>query len=576
MKKLTSMLAMLALCGGAVVSATVVNPGVRTDLKVTGITQKFQKLLNAGATAADQVETRSYVTAGGNIYEATFQLYQQPLCEMVTFSDANGQPYQPEFEDMPFYAVNYELMMWKPEDISPSTYVRFVLAWPSQYIYDQVWSWTGETEDIDGQMMIPVALREFQPASFEDLWNNADRCRLFIESEGIGTGDPVAGKWSYYTMLPNELLGITALYNGKGAVTYIDAATNTQSQILLQQFDSEELYMEMENKLWLLDSTQTPRSPKVAYKGTGDVQGFVHTSKDLGEFGDMHLFNGGIISSELYGDENPFPTDFGPMTQMYYAIGDPKAEWELDPKATKFDPSYFVLQPFEMTPEETRKYANFMTGYLYMDEKYGKDINLNPDQNDTYFRLAHCETVDIEGADDWYTSVTPEVGTIIPFGVTYSDGSDYEPWSKDFGSMLYVAALPQVAVNTPVYFGWGFTDGYVLNYENEFLNTIRATSKGKLYYHYDPEDMKLFRELELVGSKNKDSVETVTAETAKISAANGVITVAVAENAEVAVYALDGICVKNVKAIAGETVNVEAQKGIYVVTVNGASRKVAL
>ncbi|MDE6271729.1 MAG: T9SS type A sorting domain-containing protein [Muribaculaceae bacterium] len=573
MKKLLTMLGCLAIGAGSMVAAPV-DPGIRTDLKVAQTPENFQRfhqMVQSGAIQmGETLATRKYEAADGTVYEAKFQLSKTPLCEMLMFSNENGEPRYYSFDELPYYVVVYNLYGIPKGDVAPNTQLSFYMEWPSEYIYSQVFDWTGERDENN---QIPLALREYAPASFDELWNNADRCRLFREAKEVGvSGSPANGKWDCYFMLPNEFLGMGGLYNGKEVVT--ELSETIYSQIKLQQFDADELFMDFENNIRLLEvASGAKRIARVFYKGSGEIQGFVEQTFQLPEWGDLHLFNAGQISSDLLGDNNPFPTDFPEYTLMYFAIGDKEfVEWEIAPDAKKFAKEAVMFKKLEVAGDDyVRSHLNCLVGFTFVDKKY-KDITLNPDDNDFNLYMGESEGIDL-GDDMWYYTYTPELCSLVPPIVRDMNGV-WEPWSEEYGCILYVQNLPETTLNNPVNIGWGFKQGFIVNYQNDFLQNYTAQSTGKLLYHYNPDNIQEYRELELVGGK--DAVETVAADAAKISAANGVITVVAAENANVAVYGLDGVCLKNVKAAAGETVSVEAAKGVYVVTVNGASKKVAL
>lgn len=576
MKKMTTILGILALCGGSMVAAPIDNVGVSKGLTVTGVKSQYKNHLKVVApkeALTQEVYTRQYVDKANNTYEATFQLYQKPLNEMLTFADDNGNPYNPSFDELPYYVVNYTLTMLKKGSATYSNYVNFKLAWPSQYIYDQVWNYNGEV-DANGQ--IPESLREYQPATFDDLWNNPDRCRTFKESAGVGAGDPENGKWSYYTMLPNEMLGIGALYDGEECFTYLD--NETASEIVLNSFDSsDDNFMKMSNNVWF-NVNGTPRRMRCSYEGTGIVQGFIAQTTVLPEFGDMHLFNTGLVSPEIYGDNNPWPVmDFDEMTLLYCTIGDKYINYVLDPTATVFDASKISIEGLAPLPagDTEKQHANHLTAYMFADAKYGKDINLNLSDEDSNFTQGPVESYVEPGAseDDWYALFIPKVGYMVPFMIGDNTGA-MEPWSRDYGARFAVADYYEQIGNNPFNIGWGYQDGFSLHLENEFLHTYVTSSTGKLYYHYNPKNMQLFRELTLVGGLS--GVEVVAAENAQILPSNGAMTIVPVEKSNVAVYSLDGICLMNTVAAAGELVTVDAPKGIYVVTVNGVARKVAL
>lgn len=574
MKKLATMLAVLAVGTAAMSAGTAVNPGIRTDLRITGVNPEY--ILNKATLAPDALKgetiaTRSYIDTGGTEWEARFQLDQQKLNEMLTFSDENGNPYQPSFSDLPYYLVNYTLTGTKKGEEAPSTMINLMLEWPSQYIYEQVWNYDGELDE-DG--WIPEDQRNYEPVPFETLWNNPDRCRTFRESEGVGVGNPSGGKWSYYGILPNEVLGNVSYYMGGYYFTMLDEANSRYSELLMEQFDPEEFYMVFKNRI-LIDFNGSARQVRPDYNGTGELEGFVAKKYDLNEFGDLHLFNTGLVSSELYGDANPFPLDFGELSQFYYIIGDKHIIYGINETAKEFNENDITKMMDDTSLPEganLRDYAVEIYGYAYADPKFSKDTSLNPEE--LTFSLIPIE--EVTDGNERYALCAPEENGLIPLGIGDSNGEN-EPWSLDFGTYLNYRNMTEL-LGYPSNIGWGWNEGFVMNVQNRYIATFRTTSKGKLYYHYDPKDMKVYRELELVGGRGdfQDKVEAITVETAKINAANGVITVVPAENGAVAVYGLDGVCIKNVKANAGEAVNVEAAKGIYVVVVNGASRKVAL
>ena len=90
--------------------------------------------------------------------------------------------------------------------------------------------------------------------------------------------------------------------------------------------------------------------------------------------------------------------------------------------------------------------------------------------------------------------------------------------------------------------------------------------------------MKATEELESVGDYTVGTgVESVVGEEgAKVVAANGVISVVAANDVNVAVYSIDGsvVALGNVKA--GETYEVAANNGLYIVKVGKTSCKVML
>lgn len=566
------MFAALVMGTAAMVAAPVVNTGVSTDVNVIGFKPEYRFMQNSmpnGELAGDVVDsyTRSY-NQNGNIWQVRIQLRQQPMCELLTFADKDGNPVTYTFDQIPYYCAVYTITRQKPDEEVYSTLITFNLAWPSKYIWQQVWNYDGILDE-DGS--IPVEYRDYSPVTVSELANNPDCCRIFKEATGLGAGDPEGEKWSYFSMLPNQQLGDPCLFDNQMGYTFLDETV--ASTVDFSMFDSEEDWLKVNNRLFVrLAETSTSRRIQCNYDGSSIIEGFTETREDVPAFGDLHLFNTGLMSSAAMGDNNPFPGDFDAMTAFFYMIGDKNLLLSVDPTATKFDPTKLVNGGLQLPEgENLTDHANYLKGYLFADAKYANDQNLNPEE--LGFSLQDYEEIR-EGEDIWYAYIVPEVGGMVPYGVGDMN-QNMEPWSETYGFRALIHNMNEFAA-IPSTLGWGYNKGFVCDLRNDFMKTFHIESDGKLFYHYDPKDMKLYRELALVGSKEYNSVESVAAENATVVAADGVITVVPAEDANVAVYTLDGICLLNVNANAGQTVAVEAQKGLYVVTVNGASKKVAL
>ncbi len=576
------------LVGGVAMAATPDYTGVRNDLRVTGTTEKFEKVrqqLPKGklAETGEGAMTRSWEYLN-NTYEATFQLSDGLLCEMLSFDDGQGNIVYPTFEQMPYYLVNVTLSRTKGENPLPNAIFYFFLCWPSQYIYSQVFD--KSLQDANGN--IPEDVRNYDPVSFEELFNNPQYCRRFVEATGVGTGPMVNGMYSYFTMLPNVTLHVSSLVeDAQGKLTqvytYISSKGDMSSEMNFLQFSPDDNWTQLYSTIYYSEDgsdngIRTLRYGRAnePYDGTSDVQGFFNQVYQMPDFGDLHIFNTGTMSSESLGDNNPFPADFPEVTALYYTIGDKYLTWGFTPTSNggncAFDRDAFVSMGLELPAgEKLRDHANYVDGYFFADPKYGKDITLDLDP--TTFVMQPVIVEDDEDSEIWYAVSAPAVNSMVQYNINDMNGS-MESWSEDYGSSFSYRNLPEGA-GEGSFIGWGYTDGIIVNMDNGFLTKYLAYSKGKVYYHYNPAKMSDVRELESVGGL--DGVETVASEEGvRVNAANGVISVVSAQDAEVAVYGLDGVCIKAVKAAAGEGVNVEAAKGIYVVKAGDKAVKVAL
>lgn len=581
MKKFTTLLGAIAL-GVATMGAAPVNPGMNTDLRISGTTEAFknwQKNIDAGKLIGTQdVETRSW-TSGTSVYDVRFQLASEPLGRMLSFQDKDGNIINPTFDELPFYAMWMTVSRRKQTDDVPNTMVSFLLAWPSQYIYQQVFTYDGEPDD-KGQ--IPVDLRNYDVVPVDELFNNEQYCRRFQESLSAGTaGDASAGGWDYYTMVPNQLVGNVAVVDNN--MVYTVVTDKIASFFEMMQYSPEDNWTQLYGTIYYSTTGEDNGTRNIRlgtkskpFDGEASVEGFSQQYIDVPEFGDLHIFNTGVMSSASFGDANPFPTDFPEVTGLYFTISDKYVGWEVDAKgetgAIPFDKEKFVSTGATLPEGQSlREHANYVQGYLFADPKYGKDTSLDLDPT-TYVMQPVTEIQVNE--DVWYAETTPAINSMVAYGITDMN-QNTEQWSDEYGAAFIYQNMPETCVD-PSYFGWGYKEGIVVNFQNQFLTNYIAYSKGKIYYHYDPENMVVYRELQAVGEK--DAVEEVAVDElgAKINAANGVITVVAGADAAVAVYSLDGVCLKNVNVAAGEDVAVEAAKGIYVVKVGDKAVKVAL
>lgn len=575
MKKIFTLFAMGLLASGSI-SARVATPEVRTDLKIVADQHSAQKLRVATAKAErlaalgdnENNFTRSWVDRSGNVWLAQMLKMEVPLCEMVSFADKDGNPYQPTFEQLPYYCVNYRLQMRPKDSPAITTQCWFYMAWPTKYLYEQVFTYDGERTENGG---IPQEYRDLTIVPFDELANNPEGCRKFQESTGVGAQESQDGySWEYWTMLPNALLGIPCYLNGQECVTS-DPDGPTPSNITINAFRAEDVYLDITNRITCDSDGNVRNLARNQYQGTFRFEGFAAQVDDLPEFGDIHLFNAGLQSSEEMGDENPFTAEWPEMTWMYMVGGDTRIEWELDPTAKKFDPQMIRMKAFNVAAdEEEDDFANMMQGYLFAPAKYAQDLTLTPD-TEAFEMIEPTEGYDAD-VDKYYWVVAPAANSMLPYGW----GTAEDIWSTTYGMVTRVRNVVDFIV-APSKLQFGTKEGFMVFANNEFLKTININSKGNLIYHYDPNDMQLTRVVPLVGDVEWDnSVAEVAEGVAKVVAANGELTVVPAEKSVVAVYALDGACVAKATVFGGETFTVAAPKGIYVVKVGNETYKLAL
>lgn len=568
MKKIVTLL----MCLGIAVSAAFAAPvktGLINNLKYQVTPEGQQRLRAAYVKAkqeydngADNGYTRSMVE-GNRIWTVSVLLSEEKICDMVTVTDPDtGQSTKLPFDQMPYYAAIYSITSREQGNPNLQMYIFYTMCWPSQYIYQQTFTYDGPRQD----GMIPESERDYSPVPMSELANNKDFTNNFKETNTINS-NVISGttKFEYWTMLENALdaNGGVGICEGKEAQTVVNG--DQGSTLVFNSYDKATNDLNVQGRyLWrFYPDGASVRTTRLTYNGEARVEGFEHIDQTLPEFGDLHLFNAGLGGSELFGDLNPFTGPWGPYTQLYAAIGDTHVIWDFDETAKEFDREVIKVAAIDVDDELlVDQYANLFVGYLYADAKYA-DTSLNPDgiftMVDPLIDMGN-ETVEI----------VPGKNSFVPYGF-----NDYN-WSYDYGSYFMVhndSDLPAFGSKL----GWGTTEGFKMVINNHYDKTVNAMSAGNVIYHYDPMDVQKTRVYPLVGTLEWGSgVETVMADNATITAQNGVITVVAKEACNVAIYALDGTCLKNVKAQAGATVNAEVEKGIYVVKGGETSKKVAL
>lgn len=433
--------------------------------------------------------------------------------------------------------------------------VMYIL-WPSMYWYDQVFNYQGQL-DADGN--IPLEERDMSIVPPSVLFNNPSQCRTFSDNGNFYTYNKETGTMEAWGMIPGEVRGSALL---KGAEATVVTSTTDPSTIELREFDLEDSYTDVKFTINLATEKGATGTLKATYQGEGTVEGFEPTYVSTPEMVNIHLFNGGVVSSDILDADNPFPELFDEVAMMFLVAGGEKCNINV-PASGKFGAGMYSIS-FKEGVEN--KDVNIVEGYVYLDAKYGKDTSADP--TDCVISLLETEVAYDSFTDEYYLSCFPETDTMVPYGYDYQ-------WSEDYGMKVYYNNGLQYIVN-PSKIEWGSTEGFAVDVKTMYQRFISSFGKGNIVYHYDPSDVSKTRTFSSVGTREYVSgVNDVKVEkmTAKVVARNGQIAVVAGEKAPIAVYTLDG---KLVKAANAEALSVEAPKGMYVVRVGNTAKKVVL
>lgn len=493
-----------------------------------------------GAKEGQETVTRSWTASNGAKWRLILVLSETPLCETLTFTNPDtGEPFQYPFEELPLYEVQCYFAYTPANGTEETRDALLYLAWPCVYYFSQPAN-TPEDE-ID-----------WSPVTLTDMCNETDYVHLFEQTGALANEE----SWG---ILPADILEIPSTYDG------MTMFTQTGTSVDFLAYDATENNIDVDlNATMKQDPNEGNRSGRMSckYRGVADrVLGFEATYSLLNKFGEIHLYNDGTISSEGLGDDNPFTETFDEVSCLYVLCGDSKFTPGQVQGGGEFAPNKVGFNWDEMDNNE----FNYVRGFVFADPKYGKDPNIDP--TELKFQVINPEWLIDEATEAGYISIAPALNSFVP-------GSSSEAWSVDYGMLVVKGAY----LYTPSHestIAWGTTNGFECNLLDDFRNTVDIQSTAKeIFYHYDKNDITKYRMIPAVGTlpSGAEIVKDVE-NNAKIMVRNGMISVNAAEKAPIAIYTLDG---KLVKAANAKSVNVEANKGVYVVRVGNQAKKVVL
>lgn len=565
MKKIFTLMAGVAVCAVGYAAAPKLPEPVKVESTVSpemlqSLRVENARAFNDPATKGDY--TRTWTDAQGRVWDLQLNMYDQSLGDFFGLTTQDNKPLT--FDDLPYYPARYMLRRFNADQTAIVDGVMFYMAWPTYYIYDQIFTYDGELDSNDN---IPVDKRNYEVVPPSELLNNTRGCRTFTERPVSLVGGILNESntgWSTFGIMNNEWLKISAVYNGAECYTLVDG--NTASTLVFSSYDIADNSIGVRNRIFISTANGGRQTIANNYSGTADVEGFEPRYVD-NSFGDIHVFNAGLLNSTVLGGNNPFTDNkFGDVTAFYVAASDPVYVWRVDPSATQFSPSVVRLYyANEGNTNISEVQQNLMLGYAFGDASYAKDTSLDP--KEMMFKLNEGEIAYEPSLDQYFTKIYPMPNTFVTAGLAVS-------WSEEFG--MEVDNQGSVLVlDGPQEFGWGTKDGFTGSFRSQWSRYVSTKSTGNIIYHYDPKNVQLTRTFSSIGELAPSGVEDVVAEDAQaqVVARNGMISVNAGQKAPIAIFTLDG---KLVKAVEAENVAVEAAKGVYVVRVGEKATKVVL
>lgn len=585
MKKIFTLLAAAAV----VASAGAITPKALQNQKGELSAMGAHKLL----TTASQVTADHYagITRPGQVKRS----YTQGTLtyELIMVIGGNlGQYFNgaPTIEQLPYYGVEYILTAYNASDVQVSM-IPVLLAWPTKYMYDLI-DWDGPTVEVpDGQggteLDIPDELKDLSPVSLSWFVDHSEYYRRFFntydgyimlsvvaETPGALWDGPYAyGMWGFSG----------AKYNQKDIQLYTDWTIENQngdcSKIEFESYSLDDDTFEDTNYFTFEYTTGGKSQLNLNYSGWAYIQGFEAKNVSV-PMTELHIFNAGILDGEEMGDTYPFYEYPEENLQMYYIMAcdeniqighssDQVAEIEKDPTFSTDKVGFFLSA--NGNPEE----SYFYYGYLF------NALNTRPENMQWNYKAPTTFEYEEYGQTitlyDW---LTPTANMFVGPRELYSE-TEYSPWSLQYGVKVVrnngYLCYPTKESN---YMAANTANGFVFNFNDQFDNNIYLPFDGTLVFHGDYEDMTVAEEINAKGNfvPENSAVKNIMANLSglRVSAANGRIAVTSMEGADVQIFSLNGNLVKAAHVNAGNTLNVEAAKGLYIVKAGKEVRKVVL
>lgn len=503
----------------------------------------------------------------GNITYAAYFMNLGPLTQNVELFGENNKLLT--HEEVPFWAVTMQLYGFPKggSEIDATTIVHTLLSWPSYR--------TWETTDLDEEISAGIV-------DVEEFINNNDgksktfRWNAFKEANGAFSVTnffpalyPNSDKIMYFPIWsPLFDKQITNSCNGVNGLQLISNAPTQYSQFTLSSLDTEE-----ENTLKMPFEFYFDNNASIAgnYNGPADFIDMVPENRVF-NFEEMHVFNVGIITYKSLTDvyDTPFDIENGydPVREFFF-YGVEGCKLFIKNAESGFSTSNnFFLDGFNDKDQEEVAKVKTMRGGLFLKPEI--------DNFGGGHQWSMIQPVEYEeeylGQILYGWSISPLPNSMVPSGYDKS----YQ-WSEEDGINGYYKGYPYYPVNMNA--ATGTADGFYADGEDAATNTYHFNVQ-RVAYHFNPKNLNDVEWLDVVGDYVADfsGVKAVEADGVKctVCAANGQVVVVAEGNAPVALYTLDGACVANAMAVAGEAVNIPAAKGVYVVKVGNNAVKVVL
>lgn len=586
MKKFFTMLGVAALTAIASQAEVTNYPG---NPQFQGFKQNLAELMQPNQVSAiPDAQTQKRVIrreweSGNYTYYLTISKYDR-LVDIVHFTLPDDKA--ATFEDMPYYIALMRIQRYRTQEPNKNPCdINLLMCWPciasSNPSVDKGKNFPELTPE--NSVIAPVEL-------VASRYNTSD---AGFDTSFIAFNYP-EGKYYANNFLPNfdaqgnflgwpqmgNMAGAPITINGKDNYLVADNGGQHSNLKIISAKDNADLQntnIKMEMNMYY--APQNDDSQVVGVTGTYDgladtynIQPF-NAVYDINEF---HIFNAGISKYDPDSENPEFLNPFG------------------YPDVETFEPAqeYFVMA---LTAPATLAYNvkdyGEVKGFNGRQITYGfanEEDGLNPSNyrfirgafwtSGEEFQNRQYNVKEPEIYEQKYGQTTYELLCANPIpGIMLQGGytTEFGYWPESAGTSMTWVAYNHFP-NTKTYLAFNTKDGIVFDGKDDSGNTYNMAYKGKVIYHYDPENMNNTREEgPFVGTfepKEPSAVNGILADSNfNITASNGVINV-VSEGENIRVFDLSGALVGSAKGTASFNVN----KGLYIVVVGKTAKKVIL
>ncbi len=573
MKKFYSTLALAALCGGSMLAAPAVNvtPGTKATMSSEGAAlyraeQAYAEYVANNDIDIPGMQRKSWTDANGNVWNAKFYVNGTWAENFTTWEDND-------------YYVKVQAQVVCASGAQQGNAIYYVMFYPTKQMWQNP-AGLGIGDDIADTDPTPLDIYISKLSSeygFAVPQNTGEANRFYIgmtDTDGDNSGD------CFVIMNSNTPSGsgpYFAATSSMGRAIYNKAACGPAegSRLALSNYDPETSSINMHFYGTATNASgATAWTYDINYSGFATMVGFSKTpvTTDLAE---LHIVNCGV---QDYDNNENYDVEWAAPLQTYYFIGCNKYQTvSMDAKPASSSVIWWSANTYPTTALYTEEAASIAgEGANIHGTLFSKEGVTQPYGNWNLYDIKITGT-----RPNWVT-------TNAPIADTWVDGNWIYPYSENNGTYgvyqgIFISYDPTATHKYMPFIMNGTTEGFGIQGVSRVGATVMWKYSGNIIYHNDPTDYTKTTTLSSVGTlapnANWLAVNQIFSDgdnNVNVVARDGQINVTVDEAANVAIYNMAGMIVKNINAAAGQTVNVEVGNGLYIVKVGNKAVKVIL